>query len=50
MDVQDNVRAGATIAIPIARNQAIKIGFSTSVLTDFGNDFNEGLVTYNFVF
>jgi hypothetical protein len=50
LDEQNNVRAGATIAFPVAKRQMIKVGFSTSVVTDFGNDFNEALVTYSIVF
>ncbi|MEZ5276101.1 MAG: transporter [Opitutaceae bacterium] len=50
VDEQDNLRAGVTVALPVAKNQVIKIGFSTSVVTDFGNDFDEGLITYGIAF
>jgi hypothetical protein len=49
-DVQNNARIGATIVIPFGGRHAIKTGFSTSLTTSYGNEFDQILVTYAAVF
>ena len=39
-DVQNNSRAGATLALPINKNNSIKLFASSSLRTTVGNDFN----------
>jgi hypothetical protein len=45
-DVQRNVRIGGTIVVPFRRRQAFKVGYSAGVITEFGTDFRQFLVTY----
>jgi len=49
-DVQRNSRIGGTVVFPFAGRHAIKIGFSRGWVTDFGNDFDQLLVSHNVVF
>ena len=39
-DAQNNARIGATIVMPFGGRHAIKAGFSTSLTTNYGNDFD----------
>ena len=45
-DVQDNVRIGGTVVVPFRGRHAIKVGYSTSIATKFGNEFHQLLLTY----
>jgi hypothetical protein len=45
-DVQQNARLGATISVPIRGRHSVKIGYAAGVVTEFGTDFNQFLVTY----
>ncbi len=49
-DVQRNARLGGTLVVPVHKLQAIKVGYSRSVKTEFGSDFDQFLVTYSVVF
>lgn len=49
-DVQRNSRIGGPVVFPFAGRHAIKIGFSRGWVTDFGNDFDQFLVSHNVVF
>ena len=44
--VQRNSRFGGTIVVPFHGRQAVKVGYSIGVVTDFGTDFNQFLVSY----
>ena len=39
-DDQNNVRMGATFNLPISKNQAIKLAYSTGAIIRFGADFS----------
>jgi hypothetical protein len=45
-DVQRNVRIGATVVVPFRGRHAVKVGYSRGVVTEFGTDFRQFLVTY----
>jgi hypothetical protein len=45
-DPQQNMRFGGTIVVPFSQGQAIKVGYSTAVLTEHGNDFDQLLASY----
>lgn len=45
-DVQRNSRVGGTIVVPFHGRHALKFGYSIGVVTDFGTDFNQFLVSY----
>jgi hypothetical protein len=45
-DPQRNSRVGGTGVVPFGGRHAIKVGYSTAVVTAFGNDFNQVLVSY----
>ena len=45
-DVQRNSRFGATLVFPIAARHALKIGYATGVVTQFGTDFDQFLFAY----
>jgi hypothetical protein len=49
-DVQRNSRIGATVVVPFRGRNAIKVGYSTGVVTEFGTDFGQFLVSYNLLF
>jgi len=49
-DVQRNSRVGGTIVVPFHGRHAVKVGYSTGVVTDFGTDFNQFLVSYQVLF
>lgn len=48
-DELDNLKLGGTIAFPFRRRHAIKIGYASGVITRFGNDFDQLLLSYNVV-
>ncbi len=49
-DVQRNSRIGGTVVFPFAGRHAIKIGFSRGWVTDYGNDFDQFIVSHNVAF
>lgn len=49
-DEQSNLKIGGTIVIPFAGRQAIKIGYANGIVTRYGNDFNQFLMTYQVAF
>jgi hypothetical protein len=46
VDVQRNSRIGGTIVVPFLGRHAIKVGYSRGVVTDFGADFQQFLMSY----
>ena len=49
-DVQRNSRVGGTVVVPFSGRHAIKVGYSRGVVTEFGSDFRQFLVSYQVVF
>lgn len=49
-DVQRNSRVGGMIAVPFRGRHAIKVGYSTGVVTSFGTDFDQFLLSYQVLF
>jgi hypothetical protein len=45
-DTQRNVKIGGTIVVPFHRRHAIKIGYANGVITRYGNDFDQLLISY----
>jgi hypothetical protein len=39
-DLQENSRAGLTLAVPVNRAQSIKVAWSTGATTRLGSDFD----------
>lgn len=48
-DVQQNVKIGGTVVVPFAGRHAIKIGYANGAVTRYGSDFDQFLVTYQYV-
>jgi len=48
-DVQRNSKLGATLVKPFKGRHAVKLGYSTGVVTEFGTDFSQFLISYQFV-
>lgn len=46
-DFQSNSRIGGTIVLPFRRRHAIKIGYSTGLITALGGDYQTLLLSYN---
>ena len=46
---QSNVKLGGTFVIPFRRRHAIKIGYANGVITKYGNDFDQFLMSYQVV-
>ncbi|MGB6334513.1 MAG: transporter [Thermoanaerobaculia bacterium] len=49
-DVQRNSRLGGTVVVPFRGRHAIKVGYSRGVVTEFGTDFRQFIVSYQTVF
>ncbi len=49
-DVQRNSRVGATLVMPIAGRQAMKIGYATGAVTNYGTDFDQFFLAYSYLF
>lgn len=49
-DLQRNSRIGGTLVVPFRGRHAVKVGYSTSLRTDFGTDFDQFLVSYQTLF
>ena len=50
VDVQHNSRIGAMIVVPFKGRHAVKIGYFFGVRTEFGNDFDQFLLSYQVLF
>jgi len=50
VDEQNNARIGGTVVVPFLRRHAIKAGYSTSIVTEYGNEFQQALLAYNVAF
>jgi hypothetical protein len=48
-DVQRNAKAGFTLVVPFKGRHAVKLGYSTGVITEFGTDFDQFLLSYQTV-
>lgn len=48
-DSQRNVKLGGTLVVPFGGRHAIKVGYANGVITRFGNDFDQFLVSYQVV-
>ena len=48
-DSQRNSRLGATFVFPVAKGQAIKVGYAIGWLTRFGTDFDQFIISYSTV-
>ena len=46
---QSNVKLGATFVVPFLRRHAIKIGYVDGIITRFGNDFSQFIMSYSVV-
>ena len=49
-DRQRNMKIGGTVVVPFLRRHAIKIGYASGIITRYGNDFDQLLVTYTVAF
>jgi len=45
-DWQDNLKLGGTLVFPFGGRHAIKLGYAAGVVTRYGNDFNQFLMSY----
>ena len=45
-DVQDNARFGVTLAVPLKGRHGIKLGYAFGVVTVFGTDYDQFLMSY----
>ena len=45
-DTQRNLKIGATVVVPFGDRNAIKIGYAKGVVTKYGNDFDQFLLSY----
>ena len=48
-DTQSNSRLGGTLVKPLSRRQVIKLGYATGARTRFGTDFDQFLLSYQFL-
>lgn len=48
-DIQSNVKIGGTLVVPFLKRHAIKIGYADGIITRFGNDFSQFILSYNVV-
>jgi len=46
---QNNVKLGGTLVVPFLKRHAIKIGYADGIITRFGNNFSQFIVSYNLV-
>jgi hypothetical protein len=49
-DVQRNSRLGGTLVVPFGGRHAIKVGYSRGVVTKYGTDFRQFIVSYQVLF
>ena len=50
IDLQRNSRIGGTVVVPFLDRYSVKVGYSANIVTDFGTDFNQFLVSYQIAF
>lgn len=50
VDVQHNSRVGAMVVVPFRGRHAIKVGYFVAAHTEFGNDFDQLLASYQVLF
>jgi hypothetical protein len=48
-DAQSNLKIGATVVVPFLGRHAIKIGYANGIVTRYGNDFDQFLLSYQVV-
>lgn len=48
-DKQSNVKLGGTLVVPFLKRHAIKIGYANGIITRFGNDFSQFIISYSVV-
>ena len=48
-DVLRNSRLGATLVVPFARRHAVKLGYATGIVTNFGTNFDQYLIGYKLI-
>lgn len=48
-DEQSNVKIGGTLVVPFRGRHAIKIGYADGIITRYGNDFNQFILSYSLV-
>ena len=46
---QSNLKLGGTLMLPFLKRHAIKIGYANGIYTRLGNDFNQVLLSYQFI-
>ena len=46
---QRNVKLGGTLVVPFRGRHAIKIGYADGIITRFGNDFSQFIVSYSVI-
>jgi hypothetical protein len=45
-DMQQNLKVGGTLVVPFRGRHAAKLSYANGVVTNFGNDFDQLLVSY----
>ncbi len=50
IDLQKNSRIGGTVVVPFLGRYSVKAGYSANIVTDFGTDINQFLVSYQIAF
>ena len=45
-NTQSNVKLGGTFVVPFRGHHAIKIGYANGIITRYGNDFDQLLISY----
>lgn len=48
-DKQNNTKLGGTLVVPFRKRHAIKIGYADGIITKFGNDFSQFILSYNVI-
>lgn len=48
-DTQSNLKIGGTVVVPFRKRHAIKIGYANGIVTKYGNDFDQFLLSYQVV-
>lgn len=48
-NTQSNLKLGGTLVVPFQRRHAIKLGFAKGVITRYGDDFDQFLLSYQFL-
>lgn len=48
-DVQRNAKIGGTVVIPFAGRHAVKLGYANGTVTKYGSDFDQFLLSYQYI-